>query len=146
MNERRIYMKFNVDTFLDSDLGTRLENIAMELNKATYQNDKEHIQLCEEQIAIYRDMFQFVFKKEIAIKKTHDFFGIVIKKGKSEEWIIKLDREGLFKEKHYDNRNKRCKCYLCEYEVICPYQNKLQRLPQENGGQGLCWKLEGDNK
>ncbi len=139
-------MKFHMDTFLDSDLGAKLEIIVIRLNEATYQDNKERIQQCKEQIAIYRDMFQQFYKKEIAIKKTHDFFGIIIKNGKSEEWLIKLDREGIFKERSYDNRDRLCECYLCEYEALCPYQNRFQRLPRENGGLGLCWKLEEDSK
>ncbi len=63
-------MKFYVDTFLDSDLGDKLENIVIRLNNAIYQDNKEHIQQCKEQIAIYRDMFQQFYKKEIAIKKN----------------------------------------------------------------------------
>ena len=91
-------------------------------------------------------LIRFIIFNPIAIKKTHDFFGIIIKKEKSAEWLIKLDREGILKERSYDNRDKLCECYLCEYEAICPYQKKIQGLPRENGGLGLCWKLEEDSK
>lgn len=32
-------------------------------------------------------------------------------------------------------------CYECEHKAYCPYKDKFQRLPREEGGLGLCPKV-----
>lgn len=44
--------------------------------------------------------------------------------------------------KKYENKDKKCECFQCEWKETCPYKDKYQRLPRTNpGALGLCKKL-----
>lgn len=43
----------------------------------------------------------------------------------------------------YKNEDRKCECYKCEFEEICVYAYRYQRLGRENkGALGKCAKLE----
>lgn len=42
---------------------------------------------------------------------------------------------------NYINSDKACICSRCEIKGMCNYANKFQRLGREQGGLGLCHKL-----
>ncbi|MGN1412352.1 MAG: hypothetical protein ACI4WH_07615 [Oscillospiraceae bacterium] len=42
---------------------------------------------------------------------------------------------------NYRNEDKTCICSKCEIKGMCNYANKFQRLEREQGGLGLCHKL-----
>lgn len=133
-------MRFNKEDFLNSTLGNRLQVILKHWNKAIY--DIDNTTQYQNQWYVFKDMFQQFYQKDCEIEKNHDFFGVVIKNKKGKEWLIKLDREGIIKDRHYTNSKKECECWLCEYENICPLVQKQQRLDDSHyGGLGECWKL-----
>ena len=42
---------------------------------------------------------------------------------------------------NYTNTDKKCLCSKCEIKGMCNYVNKSQRFGREQGGLGLCHKL-----
>ena len=63
-----------------------------------------------------------------------------------EEAENKGDYNAAYAELTVAKREKRrredaCNCYECELIETCEYINKLQRLPRNQGGLGLCKKL-----
>ena len=32
--------------------------------------------------------------------------------------------------KKYENKDKKCECFQCEWKETCPYKDKYQRLPR----------------
>ena len=142
-------MKFNKEEFLDSALGKRLQLILETWNKAYYSKDEKSIKICTVQWIVYQDVFRMFYKKEVDTKKTYDFFGVVLKGKKDDKWLIRLDRSGIITDRHYTNKDKKCECGLCEYEKICPYVQKSQRMPETSGfcsDLGLCWKLKKESE
>lgn len=43
---------------------------------------------------------------------------------------------------NYTNTDRECLCSKCEVRGMCNYVNKSQRLGREQGGLGLCHKLD----
>lgn len=63
---------------------------------------------------------------------------------KLKNWNIKLKRRKL---KMYENKDRKCECYLCELNTTCPYVDKYQRLGREHkGALALCKKLEENQR
>ena len=47
----------------------------------------------------------------------------------------------------YENKDRQCECYKCEFNTTCPYVDKYQRLGREHkGALGLCKKLEENQR
>lgn len=47
----------------------------------------------------------------------------------------------------YENKDRKCECYLCELNTTCPYVDKCQRLGREHkGALALCKKLEENQR
>ena len=42
---------------------------------------------------------------------------------------------------NYTNTDKKCICSKCEIKGMCNYANMVQRLGREQGGLGLCYKI-----